>query len=112
MEHVFLARRREAAEGIAAPRRETQLACAPQPPPVKPKVDREKTEQEKQKTRDWILQYAQEDSDSEEGSNKVHSEVLYGFLHTFLIMLRRFCRLHRWSLSQEIIRALKKAEVH
>jgi len=102
MEHVFLARRREAADRVAAPRRETQLASAPQPLPVKPKVDKEKTEQEKQKTRDWILQYAQEDSDSEEGSDKVHSEVLYGFLHTFLITLHKFCRLHRWSLSQRL----------
>ena len=99
---MFFACRREAAEGIAAPRQETQLASAPQPPPAKPKVDREKTEQEKQKTRDWILQYAQEDSDPEEGSDKVHSEVLYGFLHTFLITLHKFCRLHRWSLSQRL----------
>ena len=85
---MCFARRREAAEGVAAPRQQTQLALAPQAPPAEPKVDREKTEQEKQKTRDWILQYAQEDSDSEEGSDKVHSEVLYGFLHTFLIMLQ------------------------
>ncbi len=33
--------------------------------------DREKTEQEKLKARDWILQYAQEDTDSEDSSQKV-----------------------------------------
>ena len=31
----------------------------------------EKTEREKQSTRDWILQYAQEDSDSDNGSKQV-----------------------------------------
>lgn len=56
--------------GVDAVERSTQLAMPPKQVPAKPK-DRAKTEAEKRNTRDWILQYAQEDSDSEDDSKKV-----------------------------------------
>ena len=67
--------RREAAEEREAARCAALLAPPPKQAPRKaPQAqDREKTEQEKQKTRDWILQYAQEDTDSEDGSPKVET---------------------------------------
>ena len=55
--------------GFEAVKLSTQLPPVPKLP-AKPK-DPAKTEQEKRNTRDWILQYAQEDSDSEDGSKKV-----------------------------------------
>ena len=57
--------------GVKAVKLSTQLA----PPPAAPK-DRAKTEEEKRNTRDWILQYAQEDSNSEDGSRKVVASLL------------------------------------
>lgn len=56
--------------GVKAVEHSAHFALPPQQAPAKPK-DRAKTEEEKRNTRDWILQYAQEDSDSEDGSNKV-----------------------------------------
>ena len=56
--------------GYEAVQRSTQLQPPPKPPPAKPK-DPAKTEQQKRNTRDWILQYAQEDSDSDDGYKKV-----------------------------------------
>ena len=56
--------------GFNAVKLSTQLAPPPKPPPAAPR-DRAKTEKVKRNTRDWILLYAQEDSDSEDGSKKV-----------------------------------------
>lgn len=65
--------RKEAAEEQEAARRAAQLAPPPKKAPAKPPAaqDRQKTEAEKQKARDWILQYAQGDSDSEDDSQNV-----------------------------------------
>ena len=56
--------------GIKAVERSAPFVLLPQHVPAKP-MDRAKTAEEKRNTRDWILQYAQEDSGSEDGSNKV-----------------------------------------
>lgn len=64
---------REASEEGEPAWRAAQLAAQAKPAPAAPapRKEREKTEREKQSTRDWILQYAQEDSGSDNGSKQV-----------------------------------------
>ncbi|CAK0787622.1 hypothetical protein CVIRNUC_010844 [Coccomyxa viridis] len=66
------AQRREASEEGEPAWRAAQLAAQAKPAPAAPapRKEREKTEREKQSTRDWILQYAQEDSGSDNGSKQ------------------------------------------
>ena len=87
--------RRDAAEGIEAVQRSMQLAPPPKQAPAKPK-DRAKTEGERQNTRDWILQYAQEDSDSEDGSKKVLLQSRYCLCCRSL--LAQPCNQHRHTM--------------
>ena len=67
------AARREASEEEEPAWRAAQLAAQAKLASAAPapRKEREKTEREKQSTRDWILQYAQEDSDSDNGSKQV-----------------------------------------
>lgn len=62
---------RAAVEAAKAAALQPKLKAPPAPKP--PLVDRAAAVQEREKTRDWILQYAQGQSDSEDEDGKVHT---------------------------------------
>jgi hypothetical protein len=54
-----------------------QPKLKPAPAPQPPRVDRAAAVQEREKTRDWILQYAQGQSDSEDEGDEVCRQALH-----------------------------------